>query len=152
EKLLAAVLADVERARDVGVRDPARELHLLAKPREARRIADELAAQHLERDDLVELEIAHAVDVAHSARADPSEDVVPLADARRRGSALEGARDDGIGTQRVRALQRCLAAIVDHAREIPRVANLCGAARSSFSRRRLGASSCYSDRVASTSS
>ena len=42
--------------------------------------ADELGAQHLERDELVELAIARAVDGAHAARAEQPEDLVAAAD------------------------------------------------------------------------
>ena len=66
EEALTAVLADVEGARDVGVRDAPGELHLATKSLDdARRVGD-LALEHLQRDDLVELTVAHLVDGAHA--------------------------------------------------------------------------------------
>jgi hypothetical protein len=80
EDLLAAALADVEDPRHVGVRHPPRELHLAAEALDHPRRAGQLRAQHLERAQLVELEIARLVDVAHSARAEQAEDLIALPD------------------------------------------------------------------------
>ena len=55
EKPLVAVLADVVGPRDVTMRDPARELHLLAKAAQDFLRVDQLSAEHFERDELLEV-------------------------------------------------------------------------------------------------
>jgi len=60
------------------VRDPARELHLAPEAIEDPRGVHEIAAQHLERDDLVELDVAGAVHAPHAAHADEPEQLVPI--------------------------------------------------------------------------
>ncbi len=54
---------------------------------------DELAAQHLQRDDLVELRVARAIDGAHPADAEQPEQLVATCDARlrSRGALHRGA-------------------------------------------------------------
>ena len=89
--LLALVLADVEDARHVVVRDPPRELHLAAEALEDARRVDESLAEHLEGDDLVELAVARAVDAAHPADAEQAEDLVAVGE-QRAARAREDAR------------------------------------------------------------
>ena len=96
QELLALVLADVEHARDVAVLDPARQLHLAAKPLE--RVVGQPGAQHLERDALVELGVERLVDAAHAAAAEPAHDAIAtgdelgvLADGRRSPSMQSAA-------------------------------------------------------------
>ncbi len=74
----------IERARDVRVRHAARELHLATKALgDSRRVRD-LALQHLQRDDLVELAIQNLVDCTHSADAEQTQNLVAVADDLRR--------------------------------------------------------------------
>jgi hypothetical protein len=67
------VLADVEGARDVAVGHAPRELHLLPEARDDARVVQQVAPQHLERDHLVELDVADAVDAPHPAGAEQPE-------------------------------------------------------------------------------
>jgi hypothetical protein len=76
----AVEVAEIVDARDVGMRDPARELDLAAEPLERPRRSRQLGPQDLERDRLVELEVARLVDVAHSAGAQQPDDLVARAD------------------------------------------------------------------------
>ncbi len=89
------MLPDVVGARDVLVRDASGELDLPPEALEhlCRR---DLAAQDLQRDDLVELPIAGAIDGAHRACAEhpknvvaPCEDVRSLEWVGRRGADQE---------------------------------------------------------------
>ena len=100
EEALAAVLADVERARDVLVRHPPRELHLPPEPLEHPRRIDELAAEHFERDDLVELRVARVVDAPHSADADEADELVAPGDEQAGGEAdrVEPRTCEGTGS------------------------------------------------------
>jgi hypothetical protein len=75
----AAMLADIEGARDVGVRHPAGQLHLLSELLE-RICAGAVPAQELERHHLVELAIEDAIDAAHTAHAEKSEEQVSARD------------------------------------------------------------------------
>src|SRR5262249_44406809 len=70
DDLLALVLADVEDAGDVLVGDAAGQLHLPPEAIEDTWGVDELATEHLERDDLLELEVLGAVNAAHAAGAE----------------------------------------------------------------------------------
>ena len=72
------MLADVEHARDVAVLDPAGQLDLAAEPLD--RLLGQPAAQHLERDPLVELGVERLVDAAHAAAAEPAHDPVAAGD------------------------------------------------------------------------
>jgi hypothetical protein len=72
----AAVLADVEGARDVRARHLPRELHLLSEPPEHLRDVRELAAEHLERDGLAELPIERAIHRAHAAHPEQRDELV----------------------------------------------------------------------------
>jgi hypothetical protein len=80
KKAIAVVLPDVERAGDVLVDDTARELHLASKALEHRWRRGELLAEDLQRDRLVELAVARAIDRAHCARPEQLEDLVALRD------------------------------------------------------------------------
>jgi len=97
QELLALVLADVEHARDVLVRHAPRELHLLAKALEHPRRVDELLAEHLQRDDLVELRIACTIHASHPADAyEPEHRIAPAESLRReRRRRLTRRRDGG---------------------------------------------------------
>ncbi len=82
----AAVVTEIERARDVPVRDPAAELHLTPKAFLTERVRRE---DPLERDVLVELVVAHLVDLPHRARAKSPHDGVATCD----DPCGEGLRD-----------------------------------------------------------
>ena len=92
EELLPLVLADVERAGHVAVRDAARELRLLPEAREDPGRVDQLAAEHLERDDLVELRVARPVHRTHPARAEEAQDLVATREHLRPGPEDREAR------------------------------------------------------------
>ena len=79
QEAIAAVLPDVERARDVPVRHASGELHFATKALEHPGRRSELLLQDLERHDLVELAIAGAVDRPHTAGAEHSKDLVATA-------------------------------------------------------------------------
>ncbi len=95
EELLAVRLPDVEDAGDVAVRDAARELDLAAEALDHRALVGEIATQHLQRDDVVQLGVERAVDVAHPSGAEEAEDAVPpqLLPGGRRGEAVGRRRD-----------------------------------------------------------
>jgi hypothetical protein len=91
QEVIVAVLAEVERPHDIAVRHAARELYLGAEPLEHPGQIGELAAQQLQRYDLVELGVARAVHAPHAAGADQPEYLV-AAGEQARGRARRGLR------------------------------------------------------------
>jgi hypothetical protein len=83
------------------VGDAAREPDLLAKALVHRRVVRQVGAQELERDDLAELEVTHAVDAAHAADAEQAEDLVAARDDLGR-EARTVARPDAVRPAAVR--------------------------------------------------
>ena len=98
EEALALVLSDVERARHVLVGHAAGELHLTTEPLQHTGGVHELAAENLQRNDLVELRIPGAVDAPHPTYADEADELISGGDQERDGQARRVAR--GRGTPR----------------------------------------------------
>ena len=71
---VGAVLTDVEHPRHVAVLDPPGQLDLAAEPLD--RVVGQPAAQHLERDPLVELGVERLVDPPHRPRPEPAHDAI----------------------------------------------------------------------------
>ena len=83
----AVYLADVEHAADVGMRNQAGDADLAVEALEQPRIARRLFGEELERDRLPEREIGGAVDFAHAAAPEQSENAVAAAQQRARQEA-----------------------------------------------------------------
>ncbi len=78
------VLAEVVDPADVGVRDPAGQADLTAQPLPVLGVVRQLAAQQLQRDPLVELEVVDDIDDAHAAFTEQLEDAVAAGQQRAR--------------------------------------------------------------------
>jgi hypothetical protein len=78
EELLAVNFANVVNAADVAMRDLPRHSHFPVKASQRRAVARERFRQKLERDRLAQLEIIGAVDFAHSAATNQSDDAIAL--------------------------------------------------------------------------
>ena len=76
EKVLAVYFADVINATDVAVRDLTRHAHLSMEARERSAVRRECFRQKLQSDGLTELEIVSAVDFAHAAATEQTDDAV----------------------------------------------------------------------------
>ena len=74
---MALELADVVHAAHVGVRDLSCGPHFGVKLREARGIVIDVGGQELQGDRKAKAEIVGAIDLAHAAAAEPSEDAIP---------------------------------------------------------------------------
>jgi hypothetical protein len=99
EKRVAFVLADVVHAADVRMRDLPREPDLGVELRQPRGIAVDALGQELERDRLPEFEIVRAVDLAHPAASEPSDDAVAVVE---HGAGREPSVIDVAGRRPVR--------------------------------------------------
>ena len=77
---MAVDLVDVVDAAHVRVRDLPRHPHFGVELRQARGIAIDVGRQELQRDRLAELQIVGAIDLAHAAAAQPSDDAVAAAE------------------------------------------------------------------------
>jgi hypothetical protein len=82
QEVLPLGLADVPHAADGRVRDLARHADLAVKALQALGVALERAGQELEGDRLLELQVVRAVDLAHPAAAEETDDAVALAEHR----------------------------------------------------------------------
>ena len=117
QEVLSLGLADVPHAADGRVRDLARHTDLAVEALQALGVALERAGQELEGDRLLELQVVRAVDLAHPAAAEETDDAVALAEhragreplprpgagrARRAGRAGRGAAPRGRGRIRPR--------------------------------------------------
>jgi hypothetical protein len=104
EEARSLVLADVEDPRDVGVRHLARRLHLAPEQLEHARLPDDLVAEQLQRDELVELPIEGRVDGTHATRTEQRTHLVAIREDGVR--ALTRRRDAVLvdGAQRRRGL------------------------------------------------
>jgi hypothetical protein len=76
--VLAVHLTDVINAADIRVRNLTSVPHLSMKPRESRGIILEGGGKKLESYNIPELEIFSAVDFAHAAATQGSDDPIPL--------------------------------------------------------------------------
>jgi hypothetical protein len=76
--VLAVHLTDVINAADIRVRNLTSVPHLSMKPRESRGIILEGGGKKLESYNIPELEIFSAVDFAHAAATQQSDDPIPL--------------------------------------------------------------------------
>ena len=94
EECVAVDLVDVVYAADVRVRDLPCHPHLVVELHQARRIVIEVRRQELERYRLRELQVVSAIDLAHAAAAEASDDAVPAAEhrAKRKASVVDGVR------------------------------------------------------------
>ena len=92
EKGLPLHLVDVVDAADIRVRHLARHAHFGVELRQPRGIAIDVGRQELERDCLTELQVVGAVDLAHAAATEPSDDAVAAAE---QGAGIEAAVVDG---------------------------------------------------------
>ncbi|MFN8094860.1 MAG: hypothetical protein U0599_22040 [Vicinamibacteria bacterium] len=84
EEVLAVRLADVEDAAHRGVRDLAREAHLLVEAGEGGAVPGEGRRQELQRHRLGQLEVVGPVDLPHPAPAEEADDPVAAPDHRAR--------------------------------------------------------------------
>jgi hypothetical protein len=94
EEAIAAVLADVEHARDVLVVDPPRQADFAAKPLE--RVGGETGAEDFQRDALAELAVLGFVDATHATAAEPAHDAIAIRDQL--GDVGRGAGGRRIGS------------------------------------------------------
>ena len=94
EKVLAVHLTDVVNATDIRVRNLAGVSHFRMKPGESRSIVLQRGGKKLESYNIAELEILRAVDFAHAAASQQSNDPIPLDEnsARRESPASWRAR------------------------------------------------------------
>ena len=97
EKVLAIDLADVVNAANIGMRDLAGVTHFSMKPGESRGIILQRGGKKLEGYDIAEFEILGAIDFAHAAAPQQSDDPIPLDEnsAGRESAALRRARTCG---------------------------------------------------------
>jgi hypothetical protein len=90
EERVAAGLADVVDAADVGMRDIPRHPHLGPESFDAIGVRRDGVGQELERDRLAEHQVLGAIDVAHPAAADERDDAIPRGEqGPRREATLE---------------------------------------------------------------
>ena len=82
---VAVDFVDVVDAADVRMRDLPRHPHFVVELHQPRRIAIELRRQELQRDRLRQLQVVGAIDLAHAAAPEPSDDPVAAAEQRARG-------------------------------------------------------------------
>ena len=75
----AVDLADVEDAADVGVGNQPRDANLAVKALEEARVAGGLLGEEFESDGLAEGEVGGAVDFAHAAASEESDDAIAAA-------------------------------------------------------------------------
>ena len=106
EEGVPLVLADVVDAAHVRVRDLPREPHFGVQLHQARGIAIHHLRQELQRDGLPELEIVGAIDLAHPAFPEASDDAVADVEdgAGRKAAVIDrvGARQPAAGRHRLR--------------------------------------------------
>ena len=97
EKVLAVYLADVVNPADIRVRNLAGVTHLSMKTGERSGIILKGGGKKLEGYNIPEFKILSAVDLAHAAAAEQSDDPIPLDEnrARRKSSALRWVRFSG---------------------------------------------------------
>ena len=95
----AVHLAEVVGAQHVGMGDLARQLELALQAVELVAVAPEVALQHLEGDQVVQLAVARLVDDPHAAGAEHGEDLEARAQQGSRRDAGEGG-GAGLGQRR----------------------------------------------------
>src|SRR5262249_49058838 len=96
-------LADVVHAADVRMRHLPRHAHFGVELRQPRRVAIHLLGQELQRDRLAELQVVGAIDLAHAAAPEPSDDAIPVVEDR---SRREPPVIDRLGFRQPRARPR----------------------------------------------
>src|SRR5271165_4840023 len=96
EKVLPVHFTDVVNATDIRVRNLAGITHLSMKSCEGRRVVLERGGKKLEGHNIAKLEIFSAVNFAHAAAPQQSDDTIPLDEnsARRESSALRRVRSN----------------------------------------------------------
>ena len=97
------MLAQIENADDVFVRNIASENQLLFEALQNCRISSQLRPDHLERDQPVKFAVASLIDRAHSALAKHSQDFIAPAkqDARLQSLKRGDTRNTGAGSYRL---------------------------------------------------
>ena len=104
QERVAVELADVVDAAHVRMRHLPRHPHFGVQLRQPRRIAIDFLRQELQRDRLPELEVVGAIDLAHAAAPEASDDAVAAVEE---GAGREAAVIDRVGARQPAAGRRC---------------------------------------------